>query len=58
MFLLASFLVELFFIPDDGGGMFLRNVDWFSLGYTALYPTRNTSVFIIHSLITLSFNAS
>jgi hypothetical protein len=28
------------------------------LGYTALYPTRNTSVFIIHSLITLSFNAS
>jgi hypothetical protein len=24
----------------DGGGMFLWKTDWFSLGYTALYPKK------------------
>jgi hypothetical protein len=33
----ACFLLGLFFGPEDGGDMFLRNVDWFSTAYTALH---------------------
>jgi hypothetical protein len=29
---------SLFFDPEDGGDMFLRNVGWISMKYTALYP--------------------
>jgi hypothetical protein len=29
-----------FFVPEDGGDMFLRNVGWHSTDYTALYPRR------------------
>jgi hypothetical protein len=36
----ASFLRYLFFDPEDGGDMFLRNVGWHSTDYTALYPRR------------------
>jgi hypothetical protein len=32
-----------FFIPEDRGDMFLRNVFWFSMDYTALYPRRQHS---------------
>jgi hypothetical protein len=40
----ADFLLGLFFCPEDGGDMFLRNVGgFFSRGYTALYP-RTTAV--------------
>jgi hypothetical protein len=31
-----------FFDPEDGGGMFPRNVGWLSLVYTALYPEDGT----------------
>jgi hypothetical protein len=30
----------IFFHPEDGGYMFLRNVGWLSTDYTALYPER------------------
>jgi hypothetical protein len=30
----------MFFNPEDGGGMFLRNVGGFSTDYTALYLRR------------------
>jgi hypothetical protein len=36
----SGFLLLLFFNPEDGGNMFLRNVGWFSAGSTALYPRR------------------
>jgi hypothetical protein len=32
-------LLELFFDPEDGGNMFLRNVDWLSPDYTTVYPS-------------------
>jgi hypothetical protein len=35
----AGFVLGLFFDPEDGG-MFLGNVDWFSMDYKALYPKR------------------
>jgi hypothetical protein len=36
----AGFLLGLFFNPEDGRDMFLRNVGRLSTGYTALYPRR------------------
>jgi hypothetical protein len=36
----AGFLLGLFFEPEDGGAMFLRNLGWLSVDYTALYPRR------------------
>jgi hypothetical protein len=36
----AGFLLGLFFDPEDGDDMFLRNVSWPSTDYTALYPRR------------------
>jgi hypothetical protein len=38
--LLAGFLPALFFGPEDGGDIFLRNVDFPSTGYRALSPRR------------------
>jgi hypothetical protein len=32
----AGFLLG--FDPEDGGKMFLRNVGWLSMDYTAIYP--------------------
>jgi hypothetical protein len=39
----SGFLLCLFFYPEDGGDMFLRNVGWLSTDYTALYPRRQDS---------------
>jgi hypothetical protein len=36
----AGFLLSLYFDPEDGRNMFLRNLGWFSTDYTALYPRR------------------
>jgi hypothetical protein len=36
----ACFLLDLFFDPEDGGEMFLQNIGWLSMDYTALYPKR------------------
>jgi hypothetical protein len=36
----TNFLLGLFLDPDYGRDMFLRNVDWLSSDYTALYPKR------------------
>jgi hypothetical protein len=43
----AGFLRGLFFDPEDGGDMFLRNVGSISMDYKASYPRRqNSSRFI------------
>jgi hypothetical protein len=36
----AGFLLGLFFRPEDGGDIFLRNVGLILTDYTALYPRR------------------
>jgi hypothetical protein len=41
--LFAGFLLGLFFDPDVGGDMFLRNVGWLPTDYTALCPRRRNS---------------
>jgi hypothetical protein len=38
-----GFLLGLFFDPQDGGYIFLRNVGELSTDYTALYPRRQNS---------------
>jgi hypothetical protein len=39
-------LLGLFFDPEDGGDMFLRNVGWVSTDYTALAISKKTEHFI------------
>jgi hypothetical protein len=39
----ARFLLALFFDPEDGGDMFLRNIGWLSRDYMVLYPRRQNS---------------
>jgi hypothetical protein len=34
-------MLDLFFDPEEGGDMFLRNVSRFSKDYTMLYPRRH-----------------
>jgi hypothetical protein len=40
-----DFLLGLFFVPENGGVMFLQNFGWLSTGYTALYPRIHNSLF-------------
>jgi hypothetical protein len=37
----SGFLLGLFFDRADGGGIFLRNVGWLSMDYTALYSYKH-----------------
>jgi hypothetical protein len=39
----SCFLLGLFFDPENGWDMFLRNVGWLSTDYTASYPRRYNS---------------
>jgi hypothetical protein len=39
-FVHAGFSLSLFFDPEDGGDIFLRNVGGHSTDYTAYYPRR------------------
>jgi hypothetical protein len=43
----AGFLLDSFFVPEDEGEMFFRNVSWFSTNYTALYY-RKFVIFTLH----------
>jgi hypothetical protein len=36
----TGFLLVLFIDPEDGGGMFLVKVRWFSTDYTTIYPRK------------------
>jgi hypothetical protein len=53
----AEFLLGLFFDPEDGANMFLRNVCWISTVCTMLYPRTlygNTShIGLLHNLLLL-----
>jgi hypothetical protein len=42
----TGFLLGLFFYPEDGGDMFLRNVGWLSTDYTTLNPRKWYSSYI------------
>jgi hypothetical protein len=53
--LYASFLLGLFFYPEDGGNMFLLNVSWHSVDYMALYPSTFLSVAQSLKLLLLKF---
>jgi hypothetical protein len=44
--LYAAFLLDLFFDPENGGEIFLRNVGWLSTDYTALYLRRQIFICI------------
>jgi hypothetical protein len=39
----AGLLLGLFFVPEDGGDIFLLNVGWLSTDYMALNPRRENS---------------
>jgi hypothetical protein len=43
----AGFLLGLFFNPENGGDMFLRNFGWFSTDYKALYSWRQNSSYLV-----------
>jgi hypothetical protein len=43
----TGFLLGIFFDPEDGGDMFLRNVGWLSADYTTLYPRRQNCFSVI-----------
>jgi hypothetical protein len=43
----SGFVLGSFFDPEDGGNMFLRNIDWLSTDYTALYRRRENTLLIL-----------
>jgi hypothetical protein len=51
----ADFFFGLLIAPEDGGGKFLRNVGSFSTNYTAIYPRKQNSLFLIFFFRILNF---
>jgi hypothetical protein len=47
----STFLLALFFNPEDGDDMFLQNVGWLSTAYMVLYPRRQ---FFISNTVRIS----
>jgi hypothetical protein len=56
----AGFFLGLFFDPEDGGDMFLRNVGLLSTDYTALYPRgqKSSECQLLHIFQLFSFQFS
>jgi hypothetical protein len=56
----SGFLLWLILRPEDGGDLFLRNVIWFLMDYTALYPRshrcENLKFYNISLVCTLSLS--
>jgi hypothetical protein len=46
----ADFLLGFSFDPEDGGGIFVRNIGWLSTDYTALYVELSSNIFSFYMI--------